>query len=78
MKHEVPNRRDDVNDFENYDQEDGELSNLPSFSATDEFASNSEHVKENIDIVEEKEEVSMKDVEMDENHNHSCTKEALQ
>ncbi|GJW92805.1 hypothetical protein Tco_0172477, partial [Tanacetum coccineum] len=37
-------------------------------------------VEENIDIAEEKDEVPMKDVEMDENHNidHSGTKEALQ
>ncbi|GJY79655.1 hypothetical protein Tco_0485456 [Tanacetum coccineum] len=60
MEHEVPNRRDDVNDFEDYDQEDDELPDLPTFSATDEFASNSEQVEENIDIAEEKEEVPMK------------------
>ncbi|GJY95132.1 hypothetical protein Tco_0511493 [Tanacetum coccineum] len=47
---QVPNRRDDVNDFEDYDQEDGKLPDLPTFSDTDEFASNSEQVKENIDI----------------------------
>ncbi|GKB70150.1 hypothetical protein Tco_0931562 [Tanacetum coccineum] len=42
--------------------------------------SDSEQVEENIDIVEEKEDVFLKDVEMDENHNidHSGTKEALQ
>ncbi|GJU44904.1 hypothetical protein Tco_1202170 [Tanacetum coccineum] len=58
----------------------GELPDLPTFSATDEFASNSEQVEENIDIAEEKEEVPMKDVEMDENHNidHSGIEEALQ
>nr|GEZ60768.1 hypothetical protein [Tanacetum cinerariifolium] len=80
MEHEVPNRRDDVNDFEDYDQKDGELPDLPTFSATDEFASNSKQVKENIDITDEKEEVPMKDVEMDENHNidHSGTEVALQ
>ncbi|GJU16564.1 hypothetical protein Tco_1144530 [Tanacetum coccineum] len=79
MKHEVPNRRDDVNDFEDYDQEDGELPDLPTFSAT-EFDSDSEQVEENIDFVEEKEEVPMKDIEMDENHNidYSGTEEALQ
>nr|GEW32199.1 hypothetical protein [Tanacetum cinerariifolium] len=60
--------RDDVNDFEDYDQEDGELPDLHTFSATDEFASNSKHVEDNIDIAKEKEEVPMKDVEMDENH----------
>ncbi|GJU60108.1 hypothetical protein Tco_1237874 [Tanacetum coccineum] len=53
---------------DDYDQEDGELPDLPTFSATDEFASNSEQVEENIDIAEEKEGVPMKDVEMDENH----------
>ncbi|GKD54177.1 hypothetical protein Tco_1287564, partial [Tanacetum coccineum] len=67
MEHEVPNRRDDVNDFEDYDQEDDELPDLPTFSATNEFASNSEQVEENIDMAEEKEEVPMKDVEMDKN-----------
>ncbi|GJU97938.1 hypothetical protein Tco_1327209 [Tanacetum coccineum] len=68
MEHEVPNRRDDVNDFKDYDQEDGEPPDLPTFSATDEFASNSKQVEENIEITKEKEEVPMKDVEMDENH----------
>ncbi|GJU39068.1 hypothetical protein Tco_1192025 [Tanacetum coccineum] len=68
MEHEVPNRCDDVNDFEDYDQEDGELPDLPTFFATNEFASNSEQVEENIDIAKEKEEVPMKDIEMDENH----------
>nr|GEU29349.1 hypothetical protein [Tanacetum cinerariifolium] len=52
MEHKVANRRDDVNDFEDYDQEDGKLPDLPTFSVTDEFASNSEHVEENIDIAE--------------------------
>ncbi|GJY76018.1 hypothetical protein Tco_0481134 [Tanacetum coccineum] len=42
--------RDDVNDFKDYDQQDGELLDLPTFSATDEFTSNSEQVEENIDI----------------------------
>nr|GEX51304.1 hypothetical protein [Tanacetum cinerariifolium] len=71
---------DDGNDFEDYDQEDGELPDLSTFSATDEFASNSKQVEKNIDIAEEKEKVPMKDVEMDENHdiNHSGTEEALQ
>nr|GEZ10134.1 hypothetical protein [Tanacetum cinerariifolium] len=68
MEREVPNRRNDVNDFKDYDQEDGELHDLPTFSATNEFASNSEQVENNIDIAEEKEEVPIKDVEMDENH----------
>nr|GEV70695.1 hypothetical protein [Tanacetum cinerariifolium] len=80
MEDEVPNRRDDVNDFEDYAQEDGELPDLPTFCATDEFASNSEQVEKNIDIAEEKEEVPMKEVEMDKNHNidHSGIEEALQ
>ncbi|GJT75326.1 hypothetical protein Tco_1042051 [Tanacetum coccineum] len=54
MEHEVPNRRDNVNDFKDYDQEDGKLPDLPTFSTTDEFVSNSEQVEENIDIAEEK------------------------
>ncbi|GKA39243.1 hypothetical protein Tco_0731794 [Tanacetum coccineum] len=66
--------------YDEEDEEDGELLDLPTFPATNEFTSDSEQVEENIDIVEEKEEVFMKDVEMDENHNidHSGTKEALQ
>ncbi|GJY44636.1 hypothetical protein Tco_0432849 [Tanacetum coccineum] len=38
MEHEVPNRYDDITDYEESDQEDGELLNLPNFS-TNEFAS---------------------------------------
>nr|GEU93742.1 hypothetical protein [Tanacetum cinerariifolium] len=70
----------DITDYVDSDQEDGELPNLPTSPATNEFASDSEQVKENIDIAEEKEEVPMKDVEMDENYDidHLGTKEALQ
>ncbi|GKC49139.1 hypothetical protein Tco_1071884 [Tanacetum coccineum] len=68
MEHEVPNRCDDINDYEDCDQENGELLDLLTFSATNEIASDSEQVEENIDITKEKEEVPMKDVEMDENH----------
>ncbi|GJV89951.1 hypothetical protein Tco_1533889, partial [Tanacetum coccineum] len=80
MEHEVPNRCDDITDHVDSDQEDGELPDLPTFPATNEFANDSEQVEEYIDIVEEKEEVPMKDVEMDENHNidHPGTKKALQ
>ncbi|GKE79393.1 hypothetical protein Tco_1545513 [Tanacetum coccineum] len=80
MEHEVPNRRDDINDYEDCDQENGELLDLPTFSTTNEIASDCEQVKENIDIAEEKEKVPMKDVKMDENHDidHSGTEEPLQ
>ncbi|GJW95691.1 hypothetical protein Tco_0175363 [Tanacetum coccineum] len=80
MEHEVPNRCDDINDYKDCDQENGELLDLSTFSAANEIASDSEQVEENIDIAEEKEEVPMKDVDMDENHdiNHSGTEEALQ
>ncbi|GJS47768.1 hypothetical protein Tco_0597889 [Tanacetum coccineum] len=80
LKHEVPNRCDDIYDYEDCDQENGELLDLPTLYATNEIASDSEQVKENTDIAEEKEEVPMKDVEMDENHDidHSGTEEALQ
>ncbi|GKG27873.1 hypothetical protein Tco_0406200 [Tanacetum coccineum] len=49
MEHEVLNRCDDITDYEDSDQEDGELPDLPIFSATNEFASVCEQVKENID-----------------------------
>ncbi|GJZ32491.1 hypothetical protein Tco_0577927 [Tanacetum coccineum] len=39
MEHEVPNRCDDITDYEDSDQEDGELPDLPTFSPTNEFAS---------------------------------------
>ncbi|GKE33864.1 hypothetical protein Tco_1453186, partial [Tanacetum coccineum] len=79
MEHEVPNRCDDINGYEDCDHENGELLDLPTFFAN-EIASDREQVEENIDIAEEKEEVPMKDVELDENHDidHSNTKEALQ
>nr|GFB49882.1 hypothetical protein [Tanacetum cinerariifolium] len=75
MKHEITNRYDNITDYVDSDQEDGELPDLPTFSASNEFASDSEQVKENIDTAKEKEEVPV-----DENHNidHSGTKEALQ
>ncbi|GJZ38392.1 hypothetical protein Tco_0584955 [Tanacetum coccineum] len=72
MEHEVPHWYDDktidITDYEDSDHEDGELPDLLIFSATNEFASVCKQVEENIDIsiVEKKEEVSMKDVEMDE------------
>ncbi|GJV65398.1 hypothetical protein Tco_1476226 [Tanacetum coccineum] len=68
MEHEVPNRCDHINDYEDCDQENGDLLDLPTFSATNEIASDCEQVEENIDIAEEKEKVPMKDVKMDENH----------
>ncbi|GJS55663.1 hypothetical protein Tco_0629025 [Tanacetum coccineum] len=66
--------------LDDFDQEDGELPDLPTFPATNEFASDSEQVEKNIDIAEEKEEVPMNDIKMDENHeiDHSGTEEALQ
>ncbi|GJW04752.1 hypothetical protein Tco_1563608 [Tanacetum coccineum] len=80
MEHEVPNRCDDINDYEDCDQENGELLDLPTFSAANEIASDCEQVEENIDITEEKEKVPIKDVKMDENHDidHSGIEEALQ
>ncbi|GKB31005.1 hypothetical protein Tco_0870406 [Tanacetum coccineum] len=39
MEHEVLNRCDDITDYKNSDQEDGELPDLPTFSTTNEFAS---------------------------------------
>nr|GEW49550.1 hypothetical protein [Tanacetum cinerariifolium] len=38
MEHEVPNRCDNITDYEDSDQEDGRLTDLPNFSATNEFA----------------------------------------
>ncbi|GJX69071.1 hypothetical protein Tco_0304798 [Tanacetum coccineum] len=64
------------------DQEDGDLLDFPIFIVTNVFASVCEQVKENINvsIENEKEEVHMKDVEMDENHDvdHLKTNEELQ
>ncbi|GJZ71075.1 hypothetical protein Tco_0634926 [Tanacetum coccineum] len=86
MEHEVPNRCDDKivenTDHEYGGQKDGELPDLPTFFVTNVFSSVCEHVDENIkiSIAREKEEVPIKDVEMDEDHDvdHSRTKEALQ
>nr|GEZ86385.1 hypothetical protein [Tanacetum cinerariifolium] len=50
MEHEVPNRCDNITDYEDSDQEDGELPDLPNFFVTNEFASVCEQVKENIDV----------------------------
>ncbi|GJT77591.1 retrovirus-related pol polyprotein from transposon TNT 1-94 [Tanacetum coccineum] len=65
---------------EDSDQENGELTNLPTFYATDVFASVCEYVDIDISIAREKEEVTMKNVEMDEDHtiDRSHTNEALQ
>ncbi|GKB18572.1 hypothetical protein Tco_0852495, partial [Tanacetum coccineum] len=86
MEHEVLNRCDDetvgITDYEDSDQEDGELLDLSTFSATNVFASICEHFKEDIDIsiTNEKEEVHVEDVQMDEDYDidHSNTKETLQ
>ncbi|GJW97762.1 hypothetical protein Tco_0179570 [Tanacetum coccineum] len=82
MEHEIQNRCDDITDYEDSDQEDGELPDLPNFSATNEFASVCEQVEENINVntAQELEEVQMEDVEMDEDYDidHSNTEEALQ
>ncbi|GJT52636.1 hypothetical protein Tco_0978793 [Tanacetum coccineum] len=45
MEHEVPNRCDDITNYEDSDQEDGELPDLPTFSPTNEFASVCEQVE---------------------------------
>ncbi|GKF75917.1 hypothetical protein Tco_0225361, partial [Tanacetum coccineum] len=65
---------DDITDYVDSDQEDGEILDLPTFHATNEFASDNEHVENNIDIAEEKEEVLIENHDID----HSVTKEALQ
>nr|GEV74738.1 hypothetical protein [Tanacetum cinerariifolium] len=69
-------------DFKGCYNEDGELLDLPTFSATNEFASICNQVEENIDIsiAQGKDKVPMEDVEMDENQDidHSGIKEALQ
>ncbi|GKC90281.1 hypothetical protein Tco_1150930, partial [Tanacetum coccineum] len=60
IEHEVPNKCDDetvdITDYEDSDQEDGELPDLPTFSAANVFASIYEQVKEDIDtsIMKEK------------------------
>nr|GEW65656.1 putative reverse transcriptase domain-containing protein [Tanacetum cinerariifolium] len=68
MEHEIPNRCDYITGYVDSDQVDGELPDLPTFPATNNFANDCEQVEKNIDIAEEKEEVPMKEVEMDENH----------
>ncbi|GKD64458.1 hypothetical protein Tco_1306566, partial [Tanacetum coccineum] len=50
MEHEVLNRCDDITDYEDSDQEDGELPNLLTFSATNEFSNVYEHVEDNINV----------------------------
>nr|GEY56153.1 hypothetical protein [Tanacetum cinerariifolium] len=85
-EHEVPHRCDDkildITNYEDSDHEDGELPDLPIFSDTNDFTSVCKQVKENIDIsiVEEKEEVRVEDVQMDDAYDidHSNTKEMLQ
>ncbi|GJR21461.1 hypothetical protein Tco_0969988 [Tanacetum coccineum] len=52
IEHEIPNRCDNITDYVDSDQEDGELPDLLTFPATNEFASDSEQVEENTDIVE--------------------------
>nr|GEW65122.1 hypothetical protein [Tanacetum cinerariifolium] len=44
MEHEVLNRCDDITDYDDSDQEDGKLPDLPTFSATNEFTSVCEQV----------------------------------
>nr|GEW86356.1 hypothetical protein [Tanacetum cinerariifolium] len=82
MEHKVPNRRDDIIDYEDGDQEDGELPDLHTLSTTNEFASVYEQVEENIDVntAQELEKVQVEDVEMDYDYDidHSNTKETLQ
>nr|GEY58771.1 hypothetical protein [Tanacetum cinerariifolium] len=81
MEHEVPNRCDDNTDYKDSDQEDRELPDLPTFSATNEFASVCEQVEEKIDvnISRKLEEVQVEDIEMDEDYDiyHSNTEETL-
>ncbi|GJW02871.1 hypothetical protein Tco_1561727 [Tanacetum coccineum] len=81
MEHEVPNRCDNITDYEDSDQEDGRLPDLPNFSATNEFASVCEQDKYIIDVntAQELEEVQVKDVEMDEDYDidNSNTKETI-
>ncbi|GJU28559.1 hypothetical protein Tco_1167180 [Tanacetum coccineum] len=82
MEHEVPNRCDNITNYEDSDQEDGGLPGLPNFSATNEFASVCEHGKDSIDVntAQDLEEVQVEDVEMDEDEDidHSNTKEEIQ
>nr|GEW70626.1 hypothetical protein [Tanacetum cinerariifolium] len=68
-KHEVQNRCDDktvdITDYEDSDQEDDELPDLPTFSVTNVFASFCEQIDENIDIsvAKEIEEVQVEDAQ---------------
>ncbi|GJV52093.1 hypothetical protein Tco_1447834 [Tanacetum coccineum] len=50
MEHEVPNRCDDNTHYEDSDQEDGELPNLPTFSVTNKFSSVCIQIEEIIDV----------------------------
>ncbi|GKF75720.1 hypothetical protein Tco_0225164, partial [Tanacetum coccineum] len=50
IEHKVPNRCDDITNYKDSDQEDGELPDLPTFSATNEFASVCEQVEKDIDV----------------------------
>ncbi|GJX69257.1 hypothetical protein Tco_0304984 [Tanacetum coccineum] len=72
----------DITDYEDSDHEDSELLDLPTFFATNKFASVYKQVEENISIAEEKEEAPIENVEMDEDqdidHSHSGTKDASQ
>nr|GEV11963.1 hypothetical protein [Tanacetum cinerariifolium] len=70
MKHEVPNRCDDITGYKDSNQENGKLPDLPTFSTTNEFASVYEQVEENIDVntARELEEVYVADVKMDEDY----------
>ncbi|GJR39772.1 hypothetical protein Tco_1215456 [Tanacetum coccineum] len=85
MEYEVSNRCDDetvdITDYEDSDQDDGEIPNYPAFSVTNVFASVCEQVDENIDISKpkEKKEVQVEDVVMDEYYDidHLNTEETL-
>ncbi|GJU20777.1 hypothetical protein Tco_1154119 [Tanacetum coccineum] len=50
MEHEVPNKCDNITDYEDSDQEDGRLLGFPNFFATNEFANVCEQGKDNIDV----------------------------
>nr|GEY11995.1 hypothetical protein [Tanacetum cinerariifolium] len=81
MEYEVPNRCDDITNYEDSNQKDGEFPDLPTFSATNKFASVYEQGEDNIDVntAHELEEVQVEDVEMDEDYDidHSNTEEAI-
>ncbi|GJT68834.1 hypothetical protein Tco_1020314 [Tanacetum coccineum] len=82
MEHKILNRCNDITDYEDCDQEDGELPDLPTFFATNEFTSIYEQVEENIDVntTQELEEVHVRDVEMDKDDtiDYSNPEETLQ